>query len=161
MDVMEVTMRAVALVLVFLGVAGPVAAQQAPVAMPAGPAGCWPVATREQVVITRTDGAQQRATLVCMGADEVVLAGSGSLPLSSVRQIVKPRDGIGDGLLKGAALGLVIFALCAGECDGEYLLRGTLGYAAIGGTIDALQGNNKTIYRKDPRSASVAWRIRF
>ena len=107
------------------------------------------------------DGARQKGTLLCMGTDEVVLAGSGALPLSSVREIAKPRDGIADGVFKGAAVGLIIFALCGGECDPEYLLRGTLTYAAIGGTIDALQGNNKMIYRRDPRAASVAWRIRF
>jgi len=63
-------------------------------------------------------------------------------------------------LLKGAAVGLVIVALCAGECEAEYVLRGTLGYAAIGGAIDALQGNNKTIYQRQP-GAAVAWRVRF
>jgi len=71
-------MRVATSVLVFLGVAGPAAAQQAQAAMPAGSAGCWPVATREQVVITRNDGSQQRGTLLC----------------------------IGDGVLKGAAVGL-------------------------------------------------------
>ena len=40
------------------------------------------------------------------------------------------------------------------------MLRATLGYAAIGGTIDALQGNNKTIYRRDRRVA-LAWKVRF
>jgi len=34
------------------------------------------------------------------------------------------------------------------------------GGAIIGGIIDALQGNNKTIYRRDPK-AVVAWRVRF
>jgi len=39
-------------------------------------------------------------------------------------------------------------------------LRATLGYAAIGTAVDALRGNNKTIYRREP-SAAVAWRVRF
>ncbi len=40
-------------------------------------------------------------------------------------------------------------------------MRATLGYAAIGGTIDALQGNNKTIYRREPPRAAIAWRVTF
>jgi hypothetical protein len=40
-------------------------------------------------------------------------------------------------------------------------MRATLGYALIGGTIDGLQGNNKTIYRSEPKAVAAAWRIRF
>jgi hypothetical protein len=39
-------------------------------------------------------------------------------------------------------------------------MRATLGYATIGGVIDALQGNNKTIYRREPKAA-VGFRVRF
>ena len=126
----------------------------------AGSAGCWPVTSRDQVVVHLNDGPARKGTLLCMGPEEIMLTGSGTLPLSKIQKIEKPRDGVLDGMLKGAAVGLLIFALCAGECEGEYALRGTLGYAAIGATIDALQGNNKTIYRRDPK-AVVAWRLRF
>jgi hypothetical protein len=42
--------------------------------------------------------------------------------------------------------------------------RATLGYAAIGATIDALQGNDSTIYQRDRRSkpvAAIGWSLRF
>ena len=82
------------------------------------------------------------------------------LLLGAIRQIAKPRDSALDGVLKGAAVGLVIFAFCGGDSDADYVMRATLAYAAIGGTMDALQGNNKTIYRRDARP-SVAFRLRF
>jgi hypothetical protein len=122
--------------------------------------GCWPVTNRDRVVVHVDDGPARTGTLLCMGPQEIVLTGSGTLPLSKIQKIEKPRDSALDGTLKGAAVGLIIAALCAGECEAEYVLRATLGYAAIGATIDALQGNNKTIYRRDPKAA-VAWRVRF
>jgi hypothetical protein len=126
----------------------------------AGSAGCWPVTSRDQVVVHLDEGPVRKGTLLCMGPEEIMLTGSGTLPLSTIQKIEKPRDGTIDGMLKGAAVGLLIFALCAGECEAEYVLRGTLAYAAIGATIDALQGNNKTIYRRPP-GAAIAWRVRF
>jgi hypothetical protein len=95
-----------------------------------------------------------------MGPEEIMLTGSGTLPLSTIRQISKPRDSYVDGMLKGAAVGLVILVFCAPDCPGEYVVRSTLAYATIGGTIDALQGNNKTIYRREPKAVAV-WRIKF
>jgi hypothetical protein len=126
----------------------------------AGSAGCWPVTTRDRVVVHVDDGPALKGTLLCMGPDEIMLTGSGTLPLSKIREIEKPRDPTYDGMLKGAAVGLVILLFCLNDCEAEYVLRATLGYAAIGATIDAIQGNNKTIYRREPRAA-VAWRVRF
>ena len=126
----------------------------------AGSSGCWAVTSRDQVVVHMDDGSARKGTLLCMGPEEIVLTGTGTLPLSTIKKIQKPRDSTVDGMLKGAAVGLIIAALCAGECEAEYVLRGTLTYAAIGATIDALQGNNKTIYCREP-AAAVAWRIRF
>ncbi len=94
------------------------------------------------------------------GPDEIMLAGSGTLPLSRIREIEKPRDPAYDGMLKGAAVGLVILLFCVNDCEAKYVLRATLGYAAMGAAIDAIQGNNKTIYRREPRAA-VAWRVSF
>jgi hypothetical protein len=116
--------------------------------------------TRDRVVVHMDEGPARTGTLLCMGPEEIMLAGSGTLPLSKIQKIQKPRDSALDGMLKGAAVGLVILAFCAGECEAEYVLRSTLGYAAIGATLDALQGNNKTIYRREP-AAAVAWRVRF
>jgi hypothetical protein len=126
----------------------------------AGSSGCWPVTSRDQVVVHLDDGPARKGTLLCMGPAEVMLTGSGTLPLSTIRQIAKPRDSALDGVLKGAAVGLVILVFCAPDCPGEYVIRSTIGYALIGGAIDAAQGNNKTIYRREP-AAAVAWRVRF
>ena len=122
--------------------------------------GCWPVTSRDRVVVVMDEGPARTGTLLCMGPEEIMLTGSGVLPLSSVRQISRPRDSALDGVLKGAAVGLVILVFCLPDCPGEYVARATLGYAVIGGTIDALQGNNKTIYRRDQRVA-LAWKVRF
>jgi hypothetical protein len=125
-----------------------------------GSSGCWPVTSRDRVVVHVDDGPALKGTLLCMGPEEIMLTGSGTLPLSTIQKIEKPRDGTLDGMLKGAAVGLVILLFCVNDCEAEYVLRATLGYAAIGVTIDALQGNNKTIYRREPKAA-LAWRVRF
>ena len=126
----------------------------------AAEAGCWPVTSRDRVVVQMDEGPARTGTLMCMGPEEIMLTGSGVLPLSRIRQISKPRDSYIDGMLKGAAVGLVILAFCAPDCPGEYVARATLGYATLGGMIDGLQGNNKTIYRREP-AAAVAWRVKF
>jgi hypothetical protein len=125
-----------------------------------GTAGCWPVTSRDRVVVQMEQGPARAGTLLCMGPEEIMLTGSGMLPLSGILQISKPRDSYLDGMLKGAAIGLVILAFCAPDCPGEYIMRATLGYATIGGIVDALQGNNKTLYRREPKAA-VAFRVRF
>jgi len=130
-------------------------------ALDATPASCWPLGTKGQVVVTRSDGSSVKDTLLCMSRDSVVLATGGTVPLDSITRIAKPRDGVIDGVLKGAGAGLLFLALCAPNCGGaEPVLRITLGYAVLGGVIDAAQGNNPTIYKKGA-SPSLAWRIRF
>ena len=76
----------------------------------AGTKGCWPVTSRDQVVVHLNDGPARKGTLLCMGPEEIMLTGGGSLPLSKIQKIEKPRDGVLDGMLKGAAVGLLIFA---------------------------------------------------
>ena len=121
---------------------------------------CWSVAIKGQVVITMNDGSKQKGTLACLGAAEVVLAGSGAVPIDSIMRIDKPRDGILDGVLKGASVGLVMLALCAPHCTAEGVARVTVAYATFGGILDAAQGNNLTIFRRSP-SPALAWRVRF
>jgi len=153
-----------------LGVSGSAFAQQPPdvrlkpdatFATIVGSSGCWPVTSRDRVVVQTDDGPARTGTLLCMGPEEIMLTGSGPLPLSSIRQISKPRDSYVDGMLKGAAVGLVFLVFCAPDCPGEYVMRATLGYATLGGIVDALQGNNKTIYRREPPKAAVNFRVRF
>jgi hypothetical protein len=119
------------------------------------------VAIKGQVVVTMNDGSTQKGTLACLGSTDVVLAGSGSIPVDSILRIDKPRDGILDGVLKGASVGLVMLALCAPRCSGEGVIRVTVAYAAFGGILDAAQGNNPTIFRRGGPSPSLAWRVRF
>ncbi len=153
-------MRVLLTIGLLLGVAASAFAQEPTLGTVVGSSGCWPVTSRERVVVTMDTGPARTGTLLCMGPEEIMLTGSGTLPLSTIRQIAKPRDSALDGMLKGAAVGLVILVFCAPDCPGEYVIRSTIGYALIGGAIDAAQGNNKTIYRREP-AAAVAWRVRF
>ena len=160
-------MRVLATIALLLGVSSSAFAQQAAApekqAAPAtivGSSGCWPVTSRDRVVVTMENGPARKGTLLCMGPEEIMLTGSGKLPLSTVLQISKPRDSYLDGVLKGAAVGLVILVFCAPDCPAEFVARSTLAYATIGGVIDGLQGNNKTIYRREPKLA-LAWKVRF
>jgi len=153
-------MRVLLMIGLLLGVAASAFAQEPTLGTVVGSSGCWPVTSRERVVVTMDTGPARTGTLLCMGPEEIMLTGSGKLPLSTIRQIAKPRDSALDGVLKGAAVGLVILVFCAPDCPGEYVIRSTIGYALIGGAIDAAQGNNKTIYRREP-AAAVAWRVRF
>jgi hypothetical protein len=144
-----------------LGVAASAVAQEPTPGTVVASSGCWPVTSRERVVVTMDIGPSRTGTLLCMGPEEIMLTGSGPLPLSTIRQISKPRDSALDGMLKGAAVGLVILVFCAPDCPGEYVLRSTIGYALIGGAIDAAQGNNKTLYRREPPRAAVGFKVRF
>jgi len=163
-------MRVLLTVALLLGVTGNAFAQQVP-DVPLKPdttdastivasSGCWPVTSRDRVVVQMDEGPARTGTLMCMGPEEIMLTGSEVLPLSRIRQISKPRDSYIDGMLKGAAVGLVILAFCAPDCPGEYVVRATLGYATLGGIIDGLQGNNKTIYRRQPKAA-LGFTLRF
>ena len=153
-------MRVLLTIGLLLGVAASAFAQEPTLGTVVGSSGCWPVTIRERVIVTMDTGPGRTGTLLCMGPEEIMLTGSGKLPLSTIRQIAKPRDSALDGVLKGAAVGLVILVFCAPDCPGEYVIRSTIGYALIGGALDAAQGNNKTIYRRQP-AATVAWRLRF
>jgi hypothetical protein len=153
-------MRMFLTIALLAAMAGSAFAQQPSTAVIAGSPGCWPVTSRDRVIVHTDEGAPRTGTLLCMGPEEIMLTGSGVLPLSTIRQITKPRDSYVDGMLKGAAVGLVILVFCAPDCPAEYVMRSTLAYATIGGVIDGLQGNNKTIYRRDQRVA-LAWKVRF
>jgi hypothetical protein len=162
-------MRILLTLTLLLGVSGSAVAQQTPdvrlkpdstSASIAGSSGCWAVTSRDRVVVEMDAGPARTGTLLCMGPDEIMLTGGGVLPLSSIRRISKPKDGALDGMLKGAAVGLVILAFCAPDCPGEYVLRATLGYAVLGATLDSLQGNEKVIYRREPKVA-MGFTLRF
>jgi len=149
-------MRTLLLIVTFLVSSASAYAQ----ALDPAPSSCWPVATKGQVVVTRANGTTVKDTLLCMGRDEVQLATAGRVPLDSIQRIAKPRDGVLDGVLKGASVGLVVLALCSPNCGAEPVLRVTAAYGILGGILDAAQGNNTTIYKRGA-GPSLAWRIRF
>ena len=153
-------MRMLMSIALLLAVSGSAFAQDAAPTAIVASSGCWPVTNRDRVVVRMDEGPALIGTLMCMGPEEIMLTGSGVIPLAKIRQISRPKDSSLDGVLKGAAVGLVILAFCAPDCPGEYVARATLGYAMIGGIMDALQGNDKTIYRRDPK-AVVGFRVRF
>ena len=154
---MMTMLRAVMAIAVLLIASSSVHAQ----AIDTPPTSCWAVAIKGPVVVTMNDGSVHRGTLACLGATEVVLAGSGSIPIDSILRIDKPRDGILDGVLKGASVGIVMMALCAPHCSAEGVARVTAAYATFGAILDAAQGNNVTVFRRGGPSPSLAWRIRF
>jgi hypothetical protein len=154
-------MRVLLTIGILLGVAAGASAQESSLGTVVASPGCWPVTSRDRVVVTMDSGSSRTGTLMCMGPEEIMLTGSGTLPLSTIRQITKPRDSYIDGMLKGAAVGLVILAFCAPDCPGEYVMRATVGYAMLGAAFDGLQGNNKTIYRREQKQVAVGFTVRF
>jgi hypothetical protein len=124
--------------------------------------GCQPVVPT-RVVLTATDGARNTGTLLCLGAATVALLDEGGVtrrPLPDVRRIVTPGDGVIDGLLKGSAIGVLLWGALCHECDGSYRAQGILAYALLGVTLDALHSHRRTIYA-GPGRAAVRLRVRF
>lgn len=149
-------MRISPLVILCVAVTSVAQAQDAP--------DCHPVSPTDRVVVTMTDGQTIRGTLLCLTDRDVLLTRDGEIertPLGSIRQIATPADPVWDGVLKGAAIPLVIWAIWCRECDAGFMLRPTLSYALLGLTFDALQTNRRTLYRGAKRPLAVAWTLRF
>lgn len=112
---------------------------------------CTPVAITSQVLVTLRAGSTRRGLLLCMGERETRLALEGridSYPLVEIRRVVKPRDRVWDGFLKGAAIPLIAWvAFCPG-CEGGHVLpRVMLEYGSLGLAIDAMHGGTRELYR--------------
>lgn len=149
-------MRAAVLFAVLIGFAAPLHAQTPQ-------ATCQSLLSPPNVVVKMHTGPSLRGTLLCVG-DEISLAADGRVSPYALRDIARistPRDPIWDGAAKGAAVGLLLWAACAGECSAEYMVRTTAYYALFGLTLDAVTANSKTLYRAAPRSPAVSWRVRF
>jgi hypothetical protein len=131
---------------------------------------CYPAAVAGVVEVASHSGPVRKGTLLCIGDTRVMLASEGrveALPLSDVKTIVKPADGIGDGFLKGAAIAALFGILCheCGRNAGEWA-SAIVVYGGIGATIDALHGGREILYQRSDKSrnaapVSVAWRVRF
>ena len=134
--------------------AAPASAQQAP---------CHPISPTDRVVVTTTDGARIRGTVVCLTDHNLMLLRDGATretPLSEIRRIDTRADPVWDGAVKGAAVPLVLWAVFCHDCDAELWLKNVVAYGLIGATWDAVQRNHRTIYTGRP-VASVAWKIKF
>ena len=77
----------------------------------------------------------------------------------------KQRDPIIDGVLKGAAFGLLTPLFGAGCYDTHItgcMLRGAVTFGAVGGLIDAMHHEHvRPIVDPPPFTPAVRWRIRF
>jgi hypothetical protein len=151
MKAFSVTVPAAALT-IFL--AAPASAQQAV---------CHPISPTSRVVVTTTDGAKLRGTVVCLTDQNLMLLRDGvtrETSLSEIRRIDTRADPVWDGAVKGAAIPLIMWAVFCHDCDSEIWMKNVVAYGLIGATWDAVQRNNRTIYTGRP-AASLAWRIRF
>jgi hypothetical protein len=130
-------------------------------------------ATAQQfpVVVTTTTGETVRGRLLAITEERVTLSREGRLdpiPLAAIERIVKPRDPVGDGLLKGVAIGALALFACIEACEAGYIASSMIGWGLIGAAIDAVQADSFVVYDRTasdafhPRAASaVAVKIRF
>ncbi len=89
-------------------------------------------------------------------------------PGSQVKRVVKRRDPIIDGVLKGVALGLIAPWLgggdqCTGLSPAGCMVLGAAALGALGGLIDAMHERSGTTNARHRLAftPSVAWRFRF
>lgn len=146
------------LVLSFLMIASPGWAQS----LPDAPSPCVPSSHVDKVVVTMADRTTLKGSLLCIGADELMLAGETGVHrfhLDQVWKVRKAADPLWDGALKGAAFGLVplIFG-----CPADCVLKSAAAYGLLGLAIDAIDTNTDSLYRSvnAPR-ASAGIRVRF
>ena len=127
--------------------------------------GCHSASPTVHVVLKPVTGPSIRGTLLCISADDVVMARDGMIvrtPLDAVRRIHTPADRMWDGAVAGAAIPLILAAiLCDGYCDARSVFKVAGTYGLIGLTVDALDTHQKTIYDRSRPRPSIAWRVRF
>lgn len=147
------------LILSLLAIVSPAWAQSTP---DEPPSPCVPSSHIDKVVVTMADRTIRKGSLLCIGVDELMLAGEAGVNrfhLDEVWKVRKAADPIWDGALKGAAFGLLplIFG-----CPAQCILRTTAGYGLLGLAIDAIDTNRDSLYSSaHTQQASVAWRVRF
>lgn len=147
------------LILSFLAIASPTWAQSR---SGAPPSPCVPSSHIDKVQVTLADRTIRRGSLLCIGVDELMLAGETGIDrfhLDEVWKVRKQPDPIWDGALKGAAFGLVplIFG-----CPAECVLRSSAAYGLLGLAIDTIDTNRDTLYSSANRqTASAVLRVRF
>lgn len=136
------------------------------VAVPyASDAAQWPV------VVTTDGGRKVEGRLLAITPDRITLSRDGRLepiPMETVLRVVKPRDSVLDGLLKGFLIGAVPLLLAGGDLEAEYAARYVITFSVIGLGVDAVQGEDFVVYDRAAQPlvpAKVApllgWTVRF
>ena len=125
----------------------------------------WPV------VVTTDSGATIRGRLLSITPERVTLSRRGRLeviPTERVLRVVKRRDSVVDGFLKGALIVGVPLLLFGRGVDAEWATRSVATYGIVGAGWDALEGNTFVIYdrRMQPPvppaiAPKVGWTVRF
>ena len=125
----------------------------------------WPV------VVTTDTGATIRGRLLSITPERVTLSHRGRLepiPTERVVRIVKRRDSVLDGFLKGVLIGAVPLLLLSDGVDGGWATRYIATYAVIGTGLDALEGRSFVVYDRSMQppvppsiAPKVGWTVRF
>jgi hypothetical protein len=127
-------------------------------------------AVGEVVYLTDGNGQERRLTLLEAGEHEVTLSnGAQSIVMQkdAVFTVDRARDRTIDGLLKGAAIGLVMGLLVESEIpgsDGSIIASGMLAYGTVGYLLDRASTARQPLYRgrpSMPASTHPAASIRF
>jgi hypothetical protein len=121
----------------------------------------WPV------IITTSNGEEVRGRLLSITPEQLTISRDGAVEtmrLDTLTRVVKPRDSIGDGLLKGFLIAFVP-ALIASRDAGIAAQYGAA-YGLIGAGIDALHGDSFVVYDRtakpvEPVKPAIGWSIRF
>jgi hypothetical protein len=153
------------LVAVVLLAAVPAFAQEGVLLLPsnaASPATCDRPSLEGLVSIDHAGGSTSKGILYCVSADELVLLRDGALqrtPLTDVIRIKRPADPVWDGAAIGAGIAFAMFATWA---DSGLIVRQAAVFAMIGGTVDALRSDARTLWAAaKPKRAALHLTVRF
>ena len=128
---------------------------------PLASANQWPV------VVTTEGGQKIRGRMLAMTTERLTLSRDGRLepiPMERVVRVVKPRDSVLDGFLKGLVVGLLPLLAYGDGVDGRFAARYVLTHAVIGMGIDAMQGERVVLYDRaapSPPQPTLALKLRF
>lgn len=135
------------------------------ISVPLAAADQWPV------VVTTDTGEKIRGRLLAITPERLTLSSDGKLRpirLDEIVRVVKPRDSVLDGFLKGVVVGLIPLLIYGEEIDGSFGARFVLSYGLIGMGIDAVQGERIVLYDRRTgagppaaAAAAIGWKIRF
>lgn len=125
----------------------------------------WPV------VVTTDSGATIRGRLLSITPERVTLSRRGRLepiPTERVVRIVKRRDSVLDGFLKGVLIAGVPLLFFGNGVDAGWATRYVATYGVIGAGLDALEGRAFLVYDRAMQppvppaiAPKVGWTVRF